>query len=142
MYYHLIQWILVLNAHCIKYARRGFHRPVFSRIRTESMILSLHGRIRVSEYRILLILCSGLSSPLNTVMDEEITDTGQQIQDRYRFRQDSSLFPLRLLENKPNWATKEYIHYFFQAKDFIIDITHGQINTILFLLFFLFVFNV
>ena len=50
----------------------------------------------------LLILCSGLSSPLNTVMDEEITDTGQQIQDRYRFRQDSSLFPLRLLENKPN----------------------------------------
>lgn len=66
------------------------------------MILSLHGRIRVSEYRILLILCSGLSSPLNTVMDEEITVTGQQIQDRYRFRQDSSLFPLRLLENKPN----------------------------------------
>ena len=52
-------------------------------------------------------------------------------------RQDSSLFPLRLLENKPNWATKEYVHYFFQAKDFIIDITHGQINTILFLLFFI-----
>ena len=50
------------------------------------MILSLHGRIRVSEYRILLILCSGLSSPLNTVMDEEIPDTGQQMQDRYRYR--------------------------------------------------------
>ena len=131
---------MVLNAHCIKYARRGFHRPVFSRIRTESMILPLHGRKRVSENRIFAYFMQWLViSPQHCYGwgDTRYWTNDTRSLSLSIVRQDSSLFPLRLLENKPNWATKEYVHYFFQAKDFIIDITHGQINTILFLLFFI-----
>ena len=92
------------------------------------------------------ILCNGFLMKTETVMATLVTspqhsygwrNTRYQIPDRYRFRQDSILFPFRFLENEPSWATNRIPTQFLPCyvKYFIIGIIQGQSNLILCVLF-------